>query len=275
MSALAFDRWDAGEHAPLAVLLHGIGGGREAWGQGLSGTGAALANEGFSAVAVDLPGYGESPALDPYTLAGAAQRVVSLIEELGRQQGILVGHSLGGMVAQEIYALAPSRVQALALVGTSSAFGKPGGAWQQQFLAERLAPLDAGRGMAALAQSLVAGMVSPQAGTAVRTGATALMSRVPEATYRAALTALTQFDRRDQLGHIRVPTLCITGEHDRNAPPPLVQQMALRIPAAEYLCFAGVGHLAPMEAPRAFNDAVIAFLLRRVGLDERQELPHG
>ena len=279
MRPLSFDRWDAQAGAPLAVLLHGIGGGRDAWGDALSGTGRALAKAGFSAVAVDLPGYGESvsesPSLEPYTLAGVAQGVVGLIESLGHERAIVVGHSLGGMVAQELYALAPQRVRALVLASTSSAFGKLGGSWQQQFLAERFAPLDAGRGMAALAESLVASMVGPQAPSAAVAGATALMARVPEATYRAALTALTRFDRREQLAHIAVPTLCLTGEHDRNAPPSLVQQMAQRIPGAEYLQIPGVGHLAPMEAPQAFNHALIAFLHRRAGIGSEEELRHG
>lgn len=275
MTALAFHRWDATPDAPLAVLLHGIGGGRDAWGDASSGTGAALASAGFAAIAVDLPGYGGSASLEPYTLAGVAQRVAALIESLGRERAVIVGHSLGGMVAQELYAHEPRRVQALVLAGTSAAFGKPGGAWQQQFLAERFAPLDAGRGMTALAASLVAGMVGPQAPSAAVAAATALMARVPEATYRAALTALTHFDRREQLAHIAVPTLCLTGEHDRNAPPSLVQQMAQRIPGAEYLELPGVGHLAPMEAPQAFNRALIAFLRRRAGIASEEESRHG
>ena len=62
-----------------------------------------------------------------------------------------------------------------------------------------------------------------------------------------------------------MPTLCITGEHDRNAPPVLMQQMAERIVGAEYLCLEGLGHLAPMEAPPAFNHVLIDFLRRRGG----------
>jgi 3-oxoadipate enol-lactonase len=262
---LAHLRWDAADGAPLAVLLHGIGGGRNAWSDELSGTGRALCDAGFEVAAVDLPGYGDSAAIDPYTMAGVAQRVASLIDALGAGRAILVGHSLGGMVAQELCALAPERVQALVLVGTSSAFGKPGGAWQQQFLADRFAPLDAGRGMPELAASLVAGMLGPQAPASTVAAATRLMAAVPEATYRQALTALTTFDRRAQLAHIDVPTLCITGEHDRNAPPSLMQQMAMRIRGAEYLCLAGAGHLAPMEAPDPFNRALLAFVQRRCG----------
>ncbi len=258
---LAHLRW--GDGPRTVVLLHGVGGGREAWGDSLSGTGSALAEAGFSAVAFDLPGYGESPLIEPYTMASLAAAVVASIDALGLTPCALVGHSMGGMVAQELMAAAPASVAALVLSGTSASFGKPGGAWQAEFLAQRLAPLDAGAGMAALAPGLALGMASPTAPHDAVARAAILMSGVPEATYRCALQAIVGFDRRELLADLRLPVLCLAGEHDRNAPPVLMQQMAARIPAAEYLCLSGVGHLANMEAPAPFNRALIEFLLRR------------
>ncbi len=258
---LAHLRWGKGQRA--VVLLHGVGGGREAWGDSLSGTGSALAEAGFSAVAFDLPGYGESPLIEPYTMASLAAAVAAAIDALGLAPCALVGHSMGGMVAQELMALVPPRIAALVLSGTSASFGKPGGAWQSEFLAQRLAPLDAGAGMAALAPGLALGMASPSAPHDAVARAAILMSGVPEATYRLALQAIVGFDRRELLADLRLPVLCLAGEHDRNAPPVLMQQMASRIPGAEYQCLAGVGHLANMEAPALFNRALIEFLLRR------------
>ena len=258
---LAHIRW--GEGARAVVLLHGVGGGREAWGDSLSGTGSALAEAGFSAIALDLPGYGESPLIEPYTMAGLAGAVVATIDALALAPCALVGHSMGGMVAQELMAGASDRVAALVLTGSSASFGKPGGVWQAEFLAQRLAPLDAGAGMAALAPGLALGIASPLAPHDAVARAAILMSGVPEATYRRALQAIIGFDRRELLADLRLPVLCLAGEHDRNAPPQLMQQMAARVPGAEYLCLAGVGHLANMEAPAPFNRALIDFLLRR------------
>ncbi len=124
---LAHLRWGRGER--VVVLLHGLGGGRSAWGDALSGTGPALAAAGFSAVAVDLPGYGDSPAIDPYDIAGLAAVVVALIDWLQPARCALVGRGMGGMVAQEVMARAPQRVQALAISGTSAAFGNADGRW--------------------------------------------------------------------------------------------------------------------------------------------------
>ena len=262
---LADMRWGNGDRAVL--LLHGVGGGREAWGDSISGTGGALGEAGFMAIAVDLPGYGESPSIEPYDMAGLAAAVIASIAALPALRIALVGHSMGGMVAQEVMAHLPAsmhqRVQALVLSGTSPAFGKADGAWQAEFLAQRLAPLDAGQGMAKLAPGLAMGMASPNAPHDAVARAAVLMSSVPEATYRRALQAIVGFDRRALLGTLQLPVLCLAGADDRNAPPAVMQQMAARITGAEYLCLPGVGHLANMEAPGPFNRALIDFLSRR------------
>ena len=258
---LADMHWGDGDRAVL--LLHGVGGGREAWGDSMSGTGSALGEAGFMAIAVDLPGYGDSTSIEPYDMAGLAAAVIASIEALPARRIALVGHSMGGMVAQEVMAHAPERVQALVLSGTTPAFGKADGAWQAEFLAQRLAPLDAGQGMAKLAPGLAMGMASPHAPHDAVARAAVLMSGVPEATYRHALQAIVGFDRRALLASLRIPVLCLAGADDRNAPPTVMQQMAVRIPGAEYLCLPGVGHLANMEAPGPFNRALIDFLSRR------------
>ncbi len=258
---LAHLRWGQGERT--VVLLHGIGGGREAWGDAISGTGAALAEAGYTAVAPDLPGYGDSLPVAPFDMAGLAAAVVALIDKLGARRCALVGHSMGGMVAQELMARAADRIQALVLSGTSPAFGKAGGAWQAEFLAQRLAPLDAGRGMARLAPGLVTGMASPQAPHDAVARAAVLMSAVPEATYRRALQAIVGFDRRELLANLRLPVLCLAGEHDRNAPAAMMQQMASKIVGSEFVSLPGTGHLANMESPALFNRALIDFLQRR------------
>jgi 3-oxoadipate enol-lactonase len=254
---LAHLRWDGGERS--VVLLHGVGGGRESWGDALSGTGSAIAQAGYRVLALDLPGYGDSQPVQPATLTEMARAVIAT---LGPEPVALVGHSMGGMVAQELMVWAPQRVAALVLIGTSPAFGKPDGAWQREFLAQRLAPLDAGKGMAYLAPGLVGGMASPNASHDAVARASLLMAGVPEATYRAALAALAGFDRREALADLRVPVLCLAGADDRNAPPPVMQQMAARIAHAEYRCLPGVGHLAHMEAPQAVNPALVDFLQR-------------
>lgn len=248
-----------GQGDVAVFLLHGVGGGKDAWPHALD----ALAAAGYRAIAWDMPGYGGSEMISPYDNAGLAAACARMIEAAGARVNVVLGHSMGGMVAQELVAARPDLLHGLILSGTSPAFGRPGGDWQRQFLDSRFAPLDAGRGMAGLAPELVAGMVGPQAERPGVALAEAVMARVPEATYRAALSAIVSFDRRADLPAIAVPTLCIAGEHDRNAMPEVMQKMAARIPGARYLCLAGIGHLANLEAPAAFNAAVLEFLIDR------------
>jgi pimeloyl-ACP methyl ester carboxylesterase len=257
---LAHLRW--GDEGPdrraLVVLLHGIGGGREGW----ASTGAALAAAGLRALAADLPGYGFSPAIEPWTLATMASAVERLIATSGVDAAVLVGHSLGGMVAQELVACTPQRVSHLVLAGTSPAFGSADGVWQQDFLRSRFEPLDAGLGMPGLAAQLVPAMAGRDAGAERIAAAQALMAGVPEATYRRVLAALVRFDRRDALPRIAVPTLVIAGEDDRTASPEVARRMAARIPGAELAILPRTGHLLMLEQPAAFDAELIAFLQR-------------
>ena len=89
------------------------------------------------------------------------------------------------------------------------------------------------------------------------------MAGMPEAAYRAAIACLVAFDRRDALAGYRMPVLVLAGETDTNAPAPMMEKMAHRIPGAEYVCMAGTGHLGNLENPAAFNRAVGSFLGKR------------
>jgi pimeloyl-ACP methyl ester carboxylesterase len=249
---------DEGRGSTAVFLLHGVGGGKEAWPD----TVAALVGAGYRAIAWDMPGYGGSDFFEPYSNQGLGEACAELIAGAGASRNVILGHSMGGMVAQEFVALHPGRIDGLILSGTSPAFGKPGGDWQRQFLASRFAPLDAGRGMAGLAPELVAAMIGSGADAAGAEAARRVMSGVPEATYRAALSAIVSFDRRENLGNIDVPTLCIAGEEDRNAMPSVMEKMAERIPGAQYVCLPRIGHIANLEAPAAFNALVLDFLQR-------------
>jgi pimeloyl-ACP methyl ester carboxylesterase len=240
-------------------MLHGIGGGHLAFAPQLE----TFATEGYRAVAWDMPGYGNSAPIEPYTFKGLAECCIALIEALQGADGgpvVLLGHSMGGMVAQEVVARRPDLVRKLVLSGTSPSFGKPDGEWQRRFIAERSAPLDAGKSMHELADLLIPQMVGTgHLPEGVRL-ATHCMSQVPQATYRRALEALLTFDRKDNLKNILCPTLIVAGEQDRNAPPAVMKRMAESIRDADYVELKGIGHLANLEAPDEFDAAVLNWL---------------
>lgn len=241
---------------PTVLMLHGIGGGHLSFAPQVE----TLASNGYRAVAWDMPGYGRSAPIEPYTFKGLAESCIRLIESLKCGHVTLIGHSMGGMVAQEVVARRPEVVDKLVLCGTTASFGKPDGRWQQEFIASRTAPLDAGQSMAELAEVLVPQMVGPGSLPEGVRLATHCMGMIPASTYRRALEALVTFDRRAELARIHVPTLLVAGEHDRNAPPAAMQKMAKAIARSTYIEMRGIGHLQNLEAPDEFDALVLNFL---------------
>jgi len=240
------------------VFLHGVGGGHHAWERQLP----HFAQLGYPSHAWDQPGYGESATVEPYDFEQVSAALRRLIEALGGEPVVLVGHSMGGMVAQEAYARFPELVKALVLCFTSPAFAGADTAFAREFIAARLAPLEAGLTMAEIAARLMPTMRGSRSDPAGLALAERVMAAVPPETYRKAVRMLTTFDRRRELAAIRVPTLLIAGTDDRTAPPEVMRKMAQKIPGAEFVLLEGCGHLGPMDQPQAFNAALEDFLRR-------------
>jgi 3-oxoadipate enol-lactonase len=237
------------------IFLHGIGGAARAWRHQLSTFG-----DRFRAIAWDMPGYGGSAPLGNVSISVLAEALQQFLQQIGAREPILVGHSIGGMIVQHWLVQNPHGARAVVLAQTSPAFGRPDGDWQKSFIAARLGPLDRGETMASLAPSLVSELVGDDPDAKGMEIARDCMAGVPEASYRAMMLALLGFDRRDALKNIAVPTLLLSGSKDNNAPAPMMAKMASYIPSARYVELPGVGHLANLERPEAFNDALERFL---------------
>lgn len=154
----------------------------------------------------------------------------------------------------------PKLARAVVLAQTSPAFGKADGDWQKSFIAAQLGPLDRGETMTSLAPSLVKELVGDDPDPRGMELARECMASVPEASYRAMMLALMGFDERSALKDISVPTLLLSGSRDNNAPAPMMAKTATYIPGAEYVELDGVSHLANLERPDAFDEALGRFL---------------
>jgi 3-oxoadipate enol-lactonase len=257
---------------PAVVFIHGIGGGARLWAPQITSFSAA----GYRPVALDLPGYGKRPAVDHMDFEGLAADVETAIERLGLARPVLVGHSMGGMVAQTALRRRPNAYKAAVLACTSPAFGNRTGEFQKKFVADRLAPLAAGKTMTHVSRTVVAAM-GPNPDAAGRALAAAAIAATPERTYRAAVHCLVGFDERASLAAIGIPVLCLAGEHDPAAPPSGIERMAGKIPRASYVCLSGVGHFANLEAPAAFDAVLFAFLAQVAELrpSDHSDAPDG
>ncbi len=149
------------------------------------------------------------------------------------EQPVLVGHSMGGMVVQTMLRRAPDDYRAAVLSCTSPAFGNPAGDFQKKFVADRLAPLDAGKTMADIAprrgRRHHGRRMPTRPGARCSSRATRRCRRRPIAPPCNASSPSTS---ARNLPNIKVPVLCLAAEHDRNAPPPVVEKMASKIPGA-------------------------------------------
>jgi 3-oxoadipate enol-lactonase len=251
-----FSYESAGEaDLPPLIFLHGIGGAARAWRRQLT----AFADR-YRAIAWDMPGYGGSQPLSMVSIAALAAALKGFLHQVSATKPVLVGHSIGGMIVQQLLTGDPLIAEAVVLAQTSPAFGKADGDWQKEFLDARLGPLDRGETMASLAPKLVADLVGEQPDPAGLELARECMAAVPEASYRAAMMAMPGFDLRKSLGRICVPALIIAGSKDNNAPAPMVRKMAGFIPNATYVELEGVGHLAALEQPAEFNTILSDFL---------------
>jgi 3-oxoadipate enol-lactonase len=240
---------------PPLVFLHGIGGAARAWRGQLDAF-----SDRYRAIAWDMPGYGGSAPLQSVSIPALAGALKDFLQQVGAVKPVLVGHSIGGMIVQQLLVHDPIIAEYVVLAQTSPAFGRPDGDWQKEFLDARLGPLDRGETMASLAPRLVADLVGDHADPAGIELACACMASVPEASYRAAMMSMLGFDLRKSLGKISVPALVIAGTKDKNAPAPMAKKMASFIPNATYVELEGVGHLVALEQPSEFNAVLDDFL---------------
>jgi 3-oxoadipate enol-lactonase len=250
----------AGDPALQPLLfLHGIGGAARAWRGQL-----AAFSDRYRAIAWDMPGYGGSAPLAKCSIAALADALQDFLQQVGATMPILVGHSIGGMIVQQLLAKSPHIASAVVLAQTSPAFGKPDGEWQKAFIEARLGPLERGETLVSLAPTLVKELVGDDPDISGMELARDCMASVPEPTYRATMLALMGFDLRDALKNISVPTLVLSGSKDKNAPAPMMAKMASCIPSATYVELEGAGHLVNLERPGEFNAALDRFLKANV-----------
>jgi pimeloyl-ACP methyl ester carboxylesterase len=173
----------------------------------------------------------------------------------------LAGLSMGGYVAQEIMRQAPHRVLRLALLDTSARADTPEQHQRRHDLV-KLAGMGHFKG--------VTPRLLPQLIHRDRLGDQPLVDIVmamaerigPDAFLRQQAAILGRPDGRAELKRIACPTLVLCGEDDALTPPPLAEEMAATIPAAELVLVARCGHLSTLEKPDEVNAALRAWLDR-------------
>jgi 3-oxoadipate enol-lactonase len=238
------------------LLLHGLGADSESWFFQFP----VLVEAGFRPLAVDLPGFGRSPAPDGqrWSLRFVAQEMIGLLDEVGCPQADVVGLSMGGVVAQQLALDWPERVRRLVLVSTFACL-RPRRPGELAYLLGRFLRANL-RGVHAQAE-MVAWRIFPAAeqGEYRRLLVEKILQADP-ACYKAATRALALFDSRRRLAHLRIPTLVVTGAEDTTVSPASQAKLAQLIPGARQVVIPGGNHGVSADQPEPFNQALIAFL---------------
>ncbi|HZG55685.1 alpha/beta fold hydrolase [Paenibacillus sp.] len=233
------------------LLLHGFPFGPEMW----SRQRATFAAKGCRVVAPDL-----RLETSPATMDDMAAEAVAALDAAGARQAVVVGFSMGGYVAFALLERYPERVAGLALVDTrAEADGEEGKAGRRKLAAEALE-----RGPQAAVDAMLGKLLSPatreRRPDVAEEAKRIMLSTSGKAIAAAALGMAERPDRTAMLSGIRVPTLVVVGEDDAITPPALARGLADAIPGAALRVLPEAGHLAVMERPEAFDEALAAWL---------------
>jgi 3-oxoadipate enol-lactonase len=245
-------RIDGPGDAPPLVLGNSIGTTAELW----DGQMPAFTRH-FRVIRYEHRGHGGSTAPPgPYSIDALATDVLDLLDRLGVERASFAGISLGAMVAMRIGSTAPARVERLALCCTSAGLGRPDH-WAAR------AALVRDEGMAAMTDAVLDRWLTP-----------AFRDRNPEAVAQLVKTfesvdpegyagCCDAIGAMDQLGTIRAitaPTLVLAGAADPATPPAHAEAIHERVAGSTLVVLADAAHLANLDQPAAFTDAVLGHL---------------
>jgi len=239
---------------PPLILTHGYSSTSGMW----QGQIAALSRH-YKLVLWDMRGHGQSdypenPAA--YSEALTVADIAALLDAVGAEKAVVGGLSLGGYMSLAFYRSHPERARALLIIDTGPGFKKDDArdAWNKR--AHETADRFDREGLAVL-KSMSAERAN-------------VSHRDAQGLARAARGMLTQRDASvmETLPTIKVPSLVVVGADDT---PFLAASdyMAAKIPGTEKVVIPAAGHAANIDQPEAFNDAVLAFLDRLEGRQQR------
>lgn len=237
---------------PAFVLVHGYLGGPEQWRREL-----AHFSDRYDVIAPNLPGFAaaaDRPGCE--TVAEMATVVYELLDDLAIRDFVLLGHSMGGMVAQEMARMRPRSVSRLVLYGTGPLGLMP----------DRFEPIATSRER--LLAEGVAATTSRIGATWFKNGVKAegfqlvreIGARANPQAAEAALGAMAAWDGRAALKQLTMPTIVIWGDADRSYRWPQVEALWTNLPDVRLSVIPGTAHAAHLEKPALFHSLIDDFL---------------
>ena len=227
-----------------AVFVHGSGSNHLIW------WGQVKALEPFARpVTLDLPGHGKSSGPGRASVEDYRDVVLRFLDALGFSQAVVVGHSLGGAIAQSLALAHPDRVAGLSLVGTGA---------RLRVLPAILDGIltDFDQTVALVVENSHAPGLAPE----MRARAENEMRECAPQVIHDDFAACNNFDLMAQVFQIRTPTLVVVGRQDRMTPVKYSEYLVSKMPQARLVVVENAGHFVMVEQPTAVNRELIQFV---------------
>lgn len=229
------------------VMIHGAGGSSEIW----KGPIYSL-DEEMNVLALDLPGHGETDGRGYPTISEYAQWLGEILKTLFERPVFLMGHSMGGAIAQEAAIQYPDILKGIILVATGPRL--------------RVAPMfleGLRNDFEQTVDTMMGYAYSPRTSRLiVEEGARIMKAAGSTAVYNDFL-ACDQFDSRKDLARINLPCLIICGAEDKLTPPKLSKALNEGVKGSIFKLVPDAGHMVMIEAHGELGGSVREFILRR------------
>lgn len=211
--------------------------------------------DGLRVIRYDKRGHGLSECPEPpYGMGALVTDLERLLDHLEIRDCVLVGCSIGGMIAQGLAVKRLDQVRAMVLSNTGAKIGTP------QMWSERIAAVEAG-GIDALADTILERWFSAQFRTTPELKAwRAMLTRQPKNGYIGCSSAIAGTDFYTTTASLTLPTLAIAGSEDGSTPPDLVRETAALVKGSRFELIRGAGHLPMVENPERFGEILTGFL---------------
>ena len=232
------------EGKETVLFIHGSGGGEHSWSYQ-----KGFFEKEFNPIIIELPGHGESRGEGEEEVGKYAEQVYAFLKALGLKKVFLVGHSLGGAIAQTLALTHAEMMKGIVLVGTGA---------RLKVLPMILDGIK--ENFQETVQKITRFAYSRKASSdLIERGISDLLRCRPDVLYGDFL-ACDRFDVMNELGKIDLPTLILCGEEDQLTPVKYSEFLHSRIKHSKMEILANAGHLVMIESPQAFNERIREFI---------------
>ncbi|MEM2144939.1 MAG: alpha/beta hydrolase [Candidatus Jordarchaeaceae archaeon] len=247
-----------GKGRPL-ILIHGATGSSLYWGIQLSELSKKL-----RVIAIDLPGHGKTERLkEKATIERYAHHIAAFMKQIKLDKAVIAGHSMGGLVVQQLALKHPELFEKLIIVDSTSHFPEPTENSKQSEVMKNLDDSYRKQPPEELAKSIVNGLFSKK--TLEKGGLSPLIKYLPmESIYDPSIWIMDfeagkGVDLREKIKDINIPTLIIAGADSviPNSESRFIQE---KIKGSVLEIIPDAGHMLMLEKPEEFNQAVLRFI---------------